>query len=108
GQSGGIAGIVDQPNPPPGTVTVYGARSGDFLGNEVDVADVTGDGLGDILACAQNADGTGTEDSRPNAGALYVIRGRTDWPATIDLASATEGITAIVGASDSDRFGFWA
>jgi hypothetical protein len=108
GREGGISGIVDQPAPPPGSVTIYGARTGDFLGNEVDVADVTGDGFDDILACAQNADGLGTDASRPGAGALYVIRGRATWPSTIDLATATDGITAILGAADGERCGFWA
>ncbi len=108
GKAGGIAGVMDQSSPPPDSVTVYGARTGDFLGNECDVADVDGDGLADILACAQNADGLGGDASRPGAGALYVIHGRREWPATIDLAGAAPGVTAILGAATGERCGFWA
>lgn len=108
GRANGIASVVDQPTAPPGTVTVYGARPGDYLGNEVDVADVTGDGLGDILACAQNADGLLGDASRTAAGALYVIKGRTTWPETIDLATDTENVISILGATAGERCGFWA
>jgi hypothetical protein len=111
--------IVDPLNgPAEGSVEIWGAREGDFLGTEVDVADVTGDGLGDILACAENADGFGSATDRPQAGALYVIPGRTSWPATIDVANPPAGsVLQILGAhattdgsgfTPGDRLGFWA
>jgi hypothetical protein len=104
---------------PPGTVEIWGARAGDFLGCEVDVHDVTGDGFADILACAQNADGFGSAADRTGAGSLYVILGRAQWPDRIDLATAgaPEGVIQILGAhgppeggspSLGDRCGLWA
>lgn len=103
-----------------GGLEIWGAREGDFLGNEVAVADVTGDGLDDLLAGAQNADGFNASNSRPQAGALYVVAGRENWPGRIDLAdtSAADGVIQILGVRGSDnpgsstpdpgdRFGFW-
>jgi hypothetical protein len=116
-----ISGVIVDPlvGAAEGSVEVWGAREGDFLGTEVDVADVTGDGLGDILACAENADGFGAAADRPQAGALYVITGRTSWPSLIDLANpqANSGVLQILGArattdpsgfTPGDRLGFWA
>ncbi len=109
GRAGGISGTLDQATPPPDSVTVHGARMNDNLGCEADAADVTGDGLGDILACAQNADGFAAETSRIGAGALYVIKGRETWPTSIDLATVDPaGVTTILGAEQGERCGFWA
>ena len=104
-----ISGTVTDLTAAPGThTTIFGARAGDFLGNEVETGDVTGDGLEDILVGAQNADGLGTDSSRPLAGKLYVINGRTTWPETIDLAGTPmTGVTEIIGAVAGERCGFW-
>lgn len=104
-----ISGTVTDQTATSGTVTtIFGARAGDFLGNEVEAGDVTGDEFEDILVGAQNADGLGTDSSRPLAGKLYVISGRATWPATIDLASTPmEGVTEILGAVAGERCGFW-
>lgn len=109
GATGSIFGTVTDETAPPGAaVTIFGARAGDFLGNEVDAGDVTGDGLADILIGAQNADGFGTEANRTGAGKLYVVRGRESWPETLDLAAASPaGVTEILGASSGERCGFW-
>jgi hypothetical protein len=108
GRRGDVEGEIDTASPGSGAVLVWGARANDNLGNEVDAADVTGDGLADILACAQNADGFATNSNRPGAGALYVIRGRAEWPDTLDLAEEPEGVTTILGATAGERCGFWA
>ena len=104
-----ISGTVTDLTAPAGThTTIFGARAGDFLGNEVETGDVTGDGLEDILVGAQNADGLGTDSSRPLAGKLYVVNGRATWPATIDLAATPmAGVTEILGAVAGERCGFW-
>lgn len=109
GASGSIGGTVTDQTAAAGMLTtIYGARPGDFLGNEVEAGDVTGDGLEDILVGAQNADGFGTVADRPLAGKLYVINGRTSWPATIDLATTPmTGVTEILGAAAGERCGFW-
>jgi hypothetical protein len=103
---GGV--FYDAAAPPEGAVEVWGAREGDFLGNEVDVADVTGDGLADILACAQNADGFSNSTDRAQAGALYVILGRQTWTSPINLADSPPLVVQILGARPEDRLGFWA
>ena len=103
---GGV--VYDAASPPANAVEVWGARGGDFLGNEVDVADVTGDGLADILACAQNADGFDASEIRSQAGALYVILGRESWTSPINLADSPDGVIQILGARQGDRLGFWA
>lgn len=109
GAPGSIAGTVTDQSAAAGTLTtIYGAKAGDFLGNEVEAGDVTGDGLEDILVGAQNADGLGTDSSRSLAGKLYIINGRAAWPATIDLASTPiAGVTEILGAVAGERCGFW-
>jgi hypothetical protein len=108
GRANGVSGVLDPTTAPAGTVTVHGARGGDFLGNEVDAADVTGDGLADVLGCAQNADGFGAAVERGNAGALYILLGRETWPAEIDLAASPEGVVEVLGATSGERCGFWA
>jgi hypothetical protein len=99
--------VIDGANPPPGSFQVWGARGGDFLGTEVDVGDVTGDGIGDILAGAQNADGFDGSTSRSQAGALYIIAGRETWSGPINLSSPPPGVVQILGAAAGDRLGFW-
>lgn len=105
-----LTGVVtDAANPPPDSVEVWGARASDFLGNEVDVDDVTGDGFEDILACAQNADGFDDASNRNQAGALYIITGRPEWPTRINLSAPEgQGVIQILGARENDRCGFWA
>ncbi len=100
--------VYDAAAPTAPTVEIWGARAGDFLGTEVDTGDVNGDGFADILACAENADGFGTDRSRLQAGALYVILGRQEWPDRIDLATSPDGVVEILGAFPRDRCGFWA
>ena len=54
-----------------GDRTYTGAEEGDALGFSVAVADFNGDGLGDIVIGALQADGP--DNSRPDAGEAYVI-----------------------------------
>jgi FG-GAP repeat len=86
---------------------VVGATTGDRLGFAVDIGDVNGDGIGDIVLGAPGYDGGGTD-----RGAIYIVYGSTTAPSisNIDLASlagtgnaqgAVSGLTVarIVGAS---------
>ena len=70
----------------PPDVTVLGAEAADFLtaGGAVTVADINGDGIGDLLLGAYGGDGPG--NSRSSAGEAYMIFGREDFPAFLDLA----------------------
>lgn len=83
-------------------VSIYGANTGDHLGESVTTTDVNGDGISDILIGAPGSDGpTG---SRPDSGAAYLILGRTAWPETIDLGSAAADVS-LFGEDAGDRFG---
>lgn len=99
--------VVDMAEFPAGTSQLWGARPDDFLGNEVAVADVTGDGFADILAGAQNGDGFDNDGNRSQAGVAYIITGRAEWPASIDMANPGPGVVQILGANAGDRLGFW-
>lgn len=85
---------------------IYGPGVEDWGGYSVASAgDVNGDGVGDLIVGAPNADAAG--NLKPEAGEAYVIFGKTTgFGASIDLASLapTDGF-AIYGASDNDRAG---
>ena len=55
-------------------VEVQGAGSSDQLGHAVLVADLTGDGVGDLVSAAKTARGPG--DSRPAGGEAVVVAGQ--------------------------------
>lgn len=81
---------------------IRGAAAGDFAGTDVAAAgDVNGDGMDDLIVGAPLND-TGA----PDAGAAYVIYGRTGVRDTLLLASLaeTDGF-AIVGDLDVDSVG---
>lgn len=98
---------INAASPPPNYVEVWGARPDDFLGNEVSVEDVTGDGIGDLLAGAQNADGFDDDTGRTQAGVLYIIKGRTTWTGPINLSNPGPDEIQVLGAHPGDRLGFW-
>lgn len=83
-------------------VTIVGADSGDRLGVFLATADVNGDGIADIIAGAETADGP--DNGRENAGEVYVVLGSRELPPTLDLAlDPPDG--AILGAHAGDRLG---
>lgn len=84
------------------TFTVWGADSADFM-RRVASGDFNGDGMDDIIAAADYADGPG--NSRPDCGEVYVIFGRPGLSGTWDLASQPPDYL-IYGPQDSLRLGF--
>ncbi len=75
--------------------TLTGAAAGDAAGTSVAAAgDTDGDGYGDVLVGAPQADGAGSE-----AGAAYLVRG----PVTDTALSAADAV--FTGASAQDRAG---
>ena len=89
-------------------VTIYGASgqsvrspSGDQLGFSGLVADVNGDGIGDIIL---GSPFVVREDSGEGAGAVYVFFGDSDWDDEIDLAGREADVT-LLGADASAFFG---
>ena len=81
-----------------GDVVIYGAAMLDTLGFALAAGDIDGDGLDDVAMSAHLASPGGVE----RAGAAYVLFGREDWPAEIDLAAQVEGLVTIGGASPAD------
>lgn len=70
------------------TVTIVGPSAYDRLGIWFRTADLTGDGISDLVVGADEVDGEGEEISH-NQGAVFVIRGGPhllEAPAVIDLA----------------------
>jgi len=90
-----------------GSCRIYGARADDFLGNEIAMGDVNGDGFADIIAGAQNGDGFDNDSNRSQAGLAYIVLGQAEYPAVIDLVNPGPGVIQILGAKSGDRFGFW-
>jgi VCBS repeat-containing protein len=68
---------------------VFGNASGDRLGFGVDIGDVNGDGIGDVVLGAPGVDGAGT-----NRGAVYIIYGSATAPTLSNLDLST-----LVGSS---------
>ena len=85
-----------------GDVTITGADSGDRLGVSLATADVNGDGIADIIAGAETADGP--DNDRENAGEVYVVLGSRELPQMLDL-SLDPPDAAILGPDAADQLG---
>jgi hypothetical protein len=77
--------------------------AGDSLdsGSRLAIADVSGDGTGDLLIGAPGADGPAND--RPDAGAVYLVKGG-DMPDEVSLPD--DAILVIHGAQAGDNLGF--
>ena len=106
GQSQIVFGRADWPNEldllTDSDVRVYGAARDDQLGWNQIAGDLDGDGIEDLLLLAIGGDGF--NDTRSGAGDTHLLRGKTAWPAVIDLAVESAD-TMIFGADRDDAFG---
>lgn len=87
------------------TTTIWGADTGDFF-NDMPLlvtGDVNGDGKDDLLIGARFGDGPG--NARQDSGEAYLILGREELPAEIDLAAGQADVT-VYGAAPNDQAGF--
>ncbi|UCH88292.1 MAG: Ig-like domain-containing protein [Thermoplasmata archaeon] len=87
-------------------LTINGTDAGDKAGSDVEVGDVNGDGIVDIIIGAPEADGKNND--LISSGEVYVIYGRKIFPDIIQLNKSITGdhqnIT-IYGNDSYDRFG---
>ncbi|MEE8369619.1 MAG: hypothetical protein V3S00_02485 [Dehalococcoidia bacterium] len=83
--------------------TVYGARDRDTLGFSLATGDLDGDGIDELVMGARLASASDNADDR--SGQVYVLYGRRDLPAEVDLASPPEFVGAFLGARPSDFLG---
>src|SRR5262245_981841 len=108
---GRIEGIIDRAalgEAPPG-ITIRGAERGDFLGTELFLADVDGDGLKDLLFTAQNYNGPAGA-RREMCGGAFILFGRRDLfveSRVIDMAAPPPELAMMYGARPGDRLGIW-
>ena len=86
-----------------GGFVINGANAGDIAGNKaVLTGDVNGDGIDDILVSAQGDGSNGA-----NAGAIYVVFGKTNTTAVeLSAVAAGAGGFIIKGASAGDEAGW--
>lgn len=86
---------------------ITGAGSGDIHSDlpPLVTGDFNGDGLADVLLGARFGDGP--ENSREDAGEVYLIYGRPQWPAEVALSQGQQDVT-IWGPSGQANLGFSA
>jgi len=95
----GLLGDRDMAHDPV-DIRLKGAKELDNFGQAVAVGDVNGDGVGDIITTAKQADGPG--DTRPGAGEAYVFFGSKSLSGRVDSASAD---VTIYAADEGDALG---
>jgi hypothetical protein len=87
-------------------VSVLGADANDTLGFSLSAGDVTGDGIDDVIMGARGDNGAMNAQNR--VGALYLLPGAADLPATIDLAASPPPLPAIYGHDTADTLAYSA
>ncbi len=83
--------------------TISGPEQYSELADSMGVGDVNGDGIDDIIASAEAADGP--EGSRPNTGVAYVVFGSKDLGDMVDTVKNEQDLM-IIGADVDDALGF--
>jgi hypothetical protein len=83
-------------------VTIVGPELDDFVSRTVAAGDWNSDGMAELLILARLGDGK--NNARSNSGDTYVLRGRANWPATLDYTN-TLAETMIWGPDSNDQAG---
>lgn len=81
-------------------VEIWGQGEFDQLGTAITTGDITGDGIQDLILGNPSAN----RAVFTSEGAVYVFRGRQNWPSAINLANSAADIT-IIGARRNDFVG---
>gem|GEM_PF-1594949 len=82
-------------------VTLYGHIPADAAGRRLCTGDLNHDGIQDLLIGAPLANGP--DETREDAGSIYVVYGRPHFPDTLNLA--TDSDITIYGSDSSDHTG---
>jgi hypothetical protein len=110
----GISGEFDTAiEPHPNILEIHGDQVQEHAGSEIWMADVTGDGLGDLIICRQDYSPGGT---RIGAGALTLLPGNAMLRTMaanneiLDLRAPPVGLPVVTihGAMQTSRFCIWA
>jgi hypothetical protein len=109
---GTTSGKIDTLNTNSRVLRIYGDQVSEHAGSELWMADVTGDGLGDLIICRQDYSPAG----RIGAGALTLIPGQEQLRTmatnedVLDLRAPPVGlqVITILGAFSSSRLCIWA
>ena len=99
-----LAGLVSVPEAEQ-DFTISGPEQWSELGDAVACGDVNGDGIADIIAAAEAADGP--EGARRGAGTAYVVFGSASLGGTVRIAEDEQDV-AILGADIDGALGFSA
>lgn len=109
---GTTTGKIDTLNPSTRVLRIYGDKTSEHAGSELWMADVTGDGLGDLIICRQDYSPPG----RIGGGALTLIPGQAQLRTmatngdVLDLRAPPVGlqVITILGATTGSRLCIWA
>jgi hypothetical protein len=82
---------------------VFGAQPGDLLGHDLDIGDISGDGVGDLIAGAHLSDGP--RGLRDRAGSVAVVFGPLAGGLQVDLALGDADVL-LHGADRTDLTGW--
>jgi hypothetical protein len=88
---------------PPGVIEIRGPQPAGRMGIWVDLGDVDGDGLADIIIGSDQIN----SDAGQHVGGAYIVFGSRSLPSVIDLANSPAGVRTarIVGAHREDHWG---
>ena len=108
--AGGAHVLYGSPTLPPtidlaaqgGDTMIHGADAQDLAGFSVAVADVSGDGVGDVVLGSLGA--AGPDNAREGAGEVHVVFGADAPLTTTDLAAGEQDVT-VYGAEVGDGLG---
>ncbi len=109
---GTTTGKIDTLNPSTRVLRIYGDKASEHAGSELWMADVTGDGLGDLIICRQDY----SPPSRIGGGALTLIPGQAQLRTmatngdVLDLRAPPVGlqVITILGGTSGSRLCIWA
>jgi hypothetical protein len=91
----------------PPDVTIYGVDQGDQLATFLKAHDIDADGILDLIMAVPLA--AGPDNIRPNTGEVYLVYGKTSWPAELDLRNpdpaATNADVTFIGNLAGDQLG---